>query len=284
LALYGGSGGLAILKIQDVEDYSNYVIFKVTGVTSNDSAASGWVTLTIENLVPIAVPFINAHACFLSFSLIGVSGPTGAVAPTGPTGPSTSNSYILQDGNMTTGNFNGYTSNAYFTNTQSWDFDNYEYVVLFEMKQTVSVGSTYLHMAWFDDLTETKYCYYYTEVLESAGGSGETNFPGIISLNAINSSTGSMEIYHYIKITFTRPKFSTNTILGQIEHSSIALDASGNPNRTYKTSATTAYSSSTNVTTGTLSSRLVFYNNTASTLAVTDQGYIKITRKPRGDS
>lgn len=185
---------------------------------------------------------------------------------------------------MTTGNFNGYTSNAYFTNTQSWDFDNYEYVVLFEMKQTVSVGTTHLRMAWFDDLTETKYCYYYTEVLESAGGSGETSFPGIIFLNAINDSTGTMEVYHYIKITFTRPKFSTNTILGQIEHSSIALDSSGNPNRTYKTAATTAYSSSTNVTTGTLSSRLVFYNNTASTLAVTDQGYIKITRKPRGDS
>ena len=151
------------------------------------------------------------------------------------------------------------------------------------MKQTVSVGSTHLRIAWFDDLTETKYCYYYMEVLESAGGSGETNFPGIIFLNAINSSTGTIDIYHYIKITFTRPKFSTNTLLGQIEHSSIALDSSGNPNRTYKTVSTTAYSS-TNVTTGTLSSRLVFYNNTASNLAVTDQGYIKITRKPRGDS
>ena len=83
-------GGHAILKIQDVEDYSNYAIYKLTGVTSNDASANGWVTFTIENIVPVITPFNNAHACVISFSLIGTrgaTGPTGAVAPTGPQGP-----------------------------------------------------------------------------------------------------------------------------------------------------------------------------------------------------
>jgi hypothetical protein len=93
LTLYGSAvegGGHAILKIQDVEDYSNYVIYKLTGVTSNDASANGWVTFTIENIVPVITPFNNAHACVISFSLIGArgaTGPTGAVAPTGPQGP-----------------------------------------------------------------------------------------------------------------------------------------------------------------------------------------------------
>jgi hypothetical protein len=88
LVLYGSnsSGGIAILKIQDVEDYSNYGIFKLTGVTTNDASANGWVTFTVENMIPVVLPFTNAHACFLSFSLIGAIGPTGAVAPTGPQG------------------------------------------------------------------------------------------------------------------------------------------------------------------------------------------------------
>jgi hypothetical protein len=71
LSLFGNPtiGGYAILKIQDEEDYSNYVIYRLTGVTSNDATSTGWVTFTIENLVPIATPFSNAHACLLSFSL-----------------------------------------------------------------------------------------------------------------------------------------------------------------------------------------------------------------------
>jgi len=86
LPLYGNAtiGGLAILKIQDVEDYSNYIIYKVTGVTTNDASSNGWVTITIENMVPIITPLNNAHTCLISFSLIGPIGPTG---PTGPTGP-----------------------------------------------------------------------------------------------------------------------------------------------------------------------------------------------------
>ena len=89
LTLYGSAvagGGHAILKIQDVENYSNYVIYKLTGVTSNDASANGWATFTIENIVPVISPFNNAHACVISFSLIGTRGATGAVAPTGPTG------------------------------------------------------------------------------------------------------------------------------------------------------------------------------------------------------
>ena len=86
LPLYGNAtiGGHAILKIQDVEDYSNYIIYKVTGVTTNDASSNGWVTITIENMVPIITPLNNAHTCLISFSLIGPIGPTG---PTGPTGP-----------------------------------------------------------------------------------------------------------------------------------------------------------------------------------------------------
>ena len=97
LSLYGsaaaGGGGRAILKIQDVDNYSNYVIYKLTGVTSNDASANGWATFTIENIVPVITPFNNAHACVISFSLIGPTGATGATgstgptAPTGPTGP-----------------------------------------------------------------------------------------------------------------------------------------------------------------------------------------------------
>ena len=87
LSLYGSAGGHAILKIQDIEDYSNYVIYKLTGITSNDASANGWVTFTIENIVPVITPFNNAHACVISFSLIGATGPTGAIAPTGPQGP-----------------------------------------------------------------------------------------------------------------------------------------------------------------------------------------------------
>jgi uncharacterized protein YjbI with pentapeptide repeats len=89
LSLYGNAtiGGYAILKIQDAEDYSNYVIYKLTGVASNDASANGWVTFTIENIVPVITPFNNAHNCLISFSLIGTRGPTGPIAPTGPTGP-----------------------------------------------------------------------------------------------------------------------------------------------------------------------------------------------------
>jgi hypothetical protein len=70
--------------------------------------------------------------------------------------------------------------------------------------------------------------------------------------------------------------------LGHIEHSSNAIDNSGNPNRTYKTMASTAYSS-TNVTTGSLSTRLSFYVN-VDNAAVANQGYGKIMRKPRAES
>ena len=89
LPLYGNAtiGGLAILKIQDVEDYSNYIIYKVTGVTTNDASSNGWVTITIENMVPIITPLNNAHTCLISFSLIGPIGTTGPIGPTGPTGP-----------------------------------------------------------------------------------------------------------------------------------------------------------------------------------------------------
>ena len=88
LTLYGNAavGGYAILKIQDVENFSNYAIYKLTAVTSNDASANGWVTFTIENIVPVITPFNNAHNCLISFSLIGTRGPTGPIAPTGPTG------------------------------------------------------------------------------------------------------------------------------------------------------------------------------------------------------
>ena len=90
LSLYGsaaaGGGGRAILKIQDVDNYSNYVIYKLTGVTSNDASANGWATFTIENIVPVITPFNNAHACVISFSLIGPTGATGSTGAQGPTG------------------------------------------------------------------------------------------------------------------------------------------------------------------------------------------------------
>ena len=79
LSLYGSAavGGHAILKIQDEENFSNYVVYKVTGVTSNDASANGWVTFTIDNIVPIITPFNNAHSCVISFSLIGTRGEIG---------------------------------------------------------------------------------------------------------------------------------------------------------------------------------------------------------------
>jgi hypothetical protein len=213
---------------------------------------------------------------------IGLTGPTGSIGLTGPTGPAPTFSTTLEDRNLPIGNFNGFTTNAYFTNTQSWDFDNYDYVVLFEYRQTVSFGSTHLRYSWFDDNTTSRYCYWWMEQIEGTGSSNEDNQPLVIFLNGITSATGPMDIQHYIKFTFTRPKFSTNTILGHIEHSSTARDNSGFPNRTYKTMASTAYSS-TNVTTGVLSSRLGFYINVNSS-ASANQGYCKIMRKPRAES
>lgn len=221
---------------------------------------------------PEALPLFNLE-------LFGGNGPTGAV---GSTGPTPTFSTTLQDALLPNGNFAGFSTNAYFTNTQSWDFDNYDYVVLFEYKQTVDAGGSHLRLAWFDDTTVQQYSYYFMEVLESAGNQGEANLPLLIFLNAINTSTGTLDVNHYIKITFTRPKFSTNTIIGNIEHSSIARDGSGFPNRTYKTEATIAYSSSS-VTTGVLSSRLVFYNTTANAVATANQGYCKIMKKPRAE-
>lgn len=219
----------------------------------------------------------------ISIIQMTAQGPSGATGPAGPTGPSPTFSTTLQDGNLTNGNFNGYTSNAYFTNTLSWDFDNYDYVVLFEFKQTVSVGNTHLLLAWFDDTTAARYCYWWMDQIEGSISSSEDPRPLLIYLNGINASTAPAVINHYLKITFTRPKFSTNTIIGNIEHASTALDTNGYPNRTYKSLATNAYSSSS-VTTGILSSRLVFYNNTASNLAVANQAYCKIMRKPRAES
>ncbi len=371
LSLYGSSSiGYAYIKIQDIQDYSNYVIYKVTAVTLNDSSSTGWITLTIANVVPIVTPFNGGHACYLSFTLIGpigatgATGVTGAVGPTGPvtvsslastmlvgnkasttldmssnaitnvttltattitgwnvkslvqgtnvtitndgvgtytinssggggggsTGPTgatgpvyTPTSTTLEDRLLPNGNFAGFSTNAYFTNTQSWDFDNYDYVVLFEYRQTVNAGDTHLRLAWFDDTTVQRYSYYFMEVQEATGNQGEANLPLLIFLNAINTSTGTLDVNHYIKITFTRPKFSTNTIIGNIEHSSIARDGNGFPNRTYKTIATTAYSSAS-VTTGILSSRLVFYNPTTNAVATANQGYCKIMKKPRAES
>jgi hypothetical protein len=212
----------------------------------------------------------------------GPTGPTGTAGTAGPTGPSPTFSTTLQDANLTNGNFNGYTTNAYFTSTQSWDFDNYDYTVLFEYNQTVSVGDTHLQYSWFDDVTAERYCYWSFDLIEGTQSTNEINEPVVIFLNGITSSSGTMNIQHYIKITFTRPRFSTNTILGNVEHSSTARDSNGYPNRTYKSMATIAYSS-TSVTTGVLSSRLVFYND-ASGGAVANQGYCKITRKPRAET
>jgi hypothetical protein len=94
LSLFGSNSiGYAYLKIQDIEDFSNYIIYKVTGITLNDSSSTGWITLTIQNVIPIVTPFLGGHSCYLSFSLIGTNGPTGPTGPTGPrgsTGPSPS--------------------------------------------------------------------------------------------------------------------------------------------------------------------------------------------------
>ena len=212
----------------------------------------------------------------------GSTGVTGTTGPTGVTGPAPTFSTTLEDRNLTNGNFNGFLTNAYFTNTQSWDFNNYDYVVLFEYRQTASLGNTHLRYSWFDDVTPERYYYLSMDTIDGVYASNETNEPIIVFLNGITSSTGPMDINHYIKITFTRPKFSTNTILGNVEHTSTARDASGNPSRSYKSLASVAYSSSS-VTTGVLSSRLVFYND-ASGGAVASQGYCKIMRKPRAES
>jgi hypothetical protein len=93
LSLYGSSSiGYAYIKIQDIQDYSNYVIYKVTDVILNDSSSTGWITLTIANVVPIVTPFNGGHACYLSFTPfgpIGATGPTGVTGAVGPTGPVT---------------------------------------------------------------------------------------------------------------------------------------------------------------------------------------------------
>jgi hypothetical protein len=212
----------------------------------------------------------------------GGGGNTGPTGPTGVTGPAPTFSTTLEDRNLTNGNFNGFLTNAYFTNTQSWDFNNYDYVVLFEYRQTASLGNTHLRYSWFDDVTPARYCYLSMDTIDGVYASNETNEPILVFLNGITSATGPMDINHYIKMTFTRPKFSTNTILGHIEHSSTARDSSGFPNRTFKSMASTAYSS-TNVTSGVLSSRLAFYVN-VNNAAVANQGYCKIMRKPRAES
>lgn len=91
LLLYGSSSiGYAYLKIQDIQDYSNYVIYKVTAVTLNDTSSTGWITLTIANVVPIVTPLVAGHTCYISFSIIGPignTGPTGVTGAVGPTGP-----------------------------------------------------------------------------------------------------------------------------------------------------------------------------------------------------
>jgi hypothetical protein len=89
ITLYGngGTAPYALLKVQDIENYSNYVIYKIMAVTLNDSTAGGWITFTIENIVPIITPFNNAHTCYISFSFIGAKGDTGIGGPTGVYGP-----------------------------------------------------------------------------------------------------------------------------------------------------------------------------------------------------
>ena len=89
ISLFGSSSlGHAYLKIQDIDDYSNYSIYRVTAVTLNDTSSTGWVTLTITNVVPFATSLQTGHACYLSFSLIGPVGATGATGQFGPTGSS----------------------------------------------------------------------------------------------------------------------------------------------------------------------------------------------------
>ena len=140
LSMYGNSamGGHAILKIQDIENYANYVIYKITSITTNDASANGWVTFTIENIVPVITPFNNAHACLISFSLIGPQGPTGPVAPTGPTGPQSSVSYITYDAsftNLTVGN--GTVTSRYM---QQGDFTSVYIRIQFGSSTSVGTG------------------------------------------------------------------------------------------------------------------------------------------------
>ena len=160
-------------------------------------------------------------------------------------------------------------------------------MVLIEYRQTASLDA-HLRYAWLSDTSFSKYCYSWIEDAESVAFTGKVSEPILIYLNAIKSTTGPMDVNHYIKVTFTRPKFSTNTILGYIEHTSNAKDNNGFPNRTYKTIATTAFSSSS-VTTGDLSSNLTFYISSGvganvTNSAVANQGYCKIMRKPRAES
>ena len=218
--------------------------------------------------------------------LVGPTGPAGSGGggggTTGPTGPAPNFSTTLEDRNLPNGSFNGFLTNAYFTNSQSWDFTNYDYVVLFEYRQTASLGDTHIRYSWFDDVSAQRYCYLSMDNIDGTQSSQETNEPILLFLNGITSATGPMDIQHYVKITFSRPKFSTNTITGQVEQFSSARDSNGFPNRAFKSVASIAYSSAS-VTTGILSSRLVFYND-ASGGAVANQGYCKIMRKPRAES
>jgi hypothetical protein len=89
ISLFGSSSlGHAYLKIQDIDDYSIYSIYRVTAVTLNDTSSTGWVTLTITNVVPFAASLQTGHACYLSFSLIGPVGATGTTGQFGSTGAS----------------------------------------------------------------------------------------------------------------------------------------------------------------------------------------------------
>ena len=218
--------------------------------------------------------------------LVGPTGPAGSGGggggTTGPTGPAPNFSTTLEDRNLPNGSFNGFLTNAYFTNTQSWDFTNYDYVVLFEYRQTASLGESHIRYSWFDDVTVQRYNYLSMDNTDGIQTTQDTNEPILLYLNGITSATGPMDIQHYVKITFSRPKFSTNTITGQVEQFSSARDSNGFPNRAFKSVASIAYSSAS-VTTGILSSRLVFYND-ASGGAVANQGYCKIMRKPRAES
>ena len=166
LSLYGnaaaGGGGHAILKIQDVDNYSNYVIYKLTGVTSNDASANGWVTFTIENIVPVITPFNNAHACVISFSLIGTTGPTGPVGSGGGGGISSVSS---SDASITTTTTSGavnlsipatlrpavvFVSQMTFSTNDSqtlpvMDFTNYDYEMVLEITNITVNAWIYLY-------------------------------------------------------------------------------------------------------------------------------------------